>query len=115
MYVTAGAAGRSLYAFSAPLSYRGRRTRWSPLPRSSTQGRQAEQTVAWSPVRYLDYSFLRVDVEPGAEGEHARLKDLGLAETGDRIDHSRWREGKKARAVRRKVGRTRGGRSAHAA
>lgn len=44
-------------------------------------------TVAWSRVRYLDYSFLRVDVEPAPKGRYARLRVSGIAETGDRIDH----------------------------
>ncbi|CAM5352139.1 Phosphoesterase OS=Streptomyces fumanus OX=67302 GN=GCM10018772_06520 PE=4 SV=1 [Streptomyces fumanus] len=49
-------------------------------------GRQAE-TVAWSRVRYLDYSFLRVDVTPAARGRLATLTVRGIAGTGERVDH----------------------------
>ncbi|MFI6564713.1 purple acid phosphatase family protein [Streptomyces sp. NPDC050534] len=88
VYVTAGAAGRSLYAFSAPDSYEGHlNERDSVASFVNTKDGKVNETVAWSRVRYLNYSFLRVDVEPAARGHYARLKVSGIAETGDRIDH----------------------------
>jgi hypothetical protein len=88
VYVTAGAAGRSLYAFSAPDSYEGHlNERDSVASFVNTKDGKVDETVAWSRVRYLNYSFLRVDVEPAPRGHYARLKVSGIAETGDRIDH----------------------------
>ncbi|MBY8342375.1 MULTISPECIES: purple acid phosphatase family protein [Streptomyces] len=88
VYVTAGAAGRSLYAFSAPDSYEGHlNERDSVASFVNTKDGKVDETVAWSRVRYLNYSFLRVDVEPAARGHYAKLKVSGIAETGDRIDH----------------------------
>ena len=88
VYVTAGAAGRSLYAFSAPDSYEGHlNERDSVASFINTKDGKVNETVAWSRVRYLNYSFLRVDVEPAPRGHYARLKVSGIAETGDRIDH----------------------------
>lgn len=88
VYVTAGAAGRSLYAFSAPDSYEGHlNERDSVASFVNTKDGKVNETVAWSRVRYLNYSFLRVDVEPAARGHYAKLKVSGIAETGDRIDH----------------------------
>ncbi|CAM5644643.1 Metallophosphoesterase family protein OS=Streptomyces tendae OX=1932 GN=GUR47_08515 PE=4 SV=1 [Streptomyces tendae] len=43
--------------------------------------------MAWSRVRYLDYSFLRVDVTPASRGRLATLKVRGIAETGETVDH----------------------------
>jgi hypothetical protein len=88
VYVTAGAAGRSLYAFSAPDSYEGHLNEVDSVASFiNTKDGKVNETVAWSRVRYLNYSFLRVDVEPAARGHYARLKVSGIAETGDRIDH----------------------------
>lgn len=88
VYVTAGAAGRSLYAFSAPDSYEGHEHEVDSVASfvNLKDGKQNE-TVAWSRVRYLNYSFLRVDVTPAPKGRLATLKVSGIAETGDRIDH----------------------------
>ncbi|MFF7532007.1 purple acid phosphatase family protein [Streptomyces bobili] len=88
VYVTAGAAGRSLYAFSADQSYEGHEKDLESVPSYVVEkdGKRNE-TVAWSRVRYLDYSFLRVDVTPAARGRYARLTVSGIAETGERIDH----------------------------
>jgi hypothetical protein len=88
VYVTAGAAGRSLYAFSAPDSYEGHlNERDAVASFVNTKDGKVDETVAWSRVRYLNYSFLRVDVEPAPRGHYAKLKVSGIAETGDRIDH----------------------------
>jgi hypothetical protein len=88
VYVTAGAAGRSLYAFSAPDSYEGHENEVDSVASFINQkdGRQNE-TVAWSRVRYLNYSFLRVDVTPAAKGRLATLTVRGIAETGAEVDH----------------------------
>ncbi|MFD5403883.1 purple acid phosphatase family protein [Streptomyces griseorubiginosus] len=88
VYVTAGAAGRSLYAFTAPDSYEGHLNEQESVASFiNTKDGKVNETVAWSRVRYLNYSFLRVDVEPAPRGHYARLKVSGIAETGDRIDH----------------------------
>ncbi|WP_037888645.1 purple acid phosphatase family protein [Streptomyces viridochromogenes] len=88
VYVTAGAAGRSLYAFSAPDSYEGHEHEVDSVASFvNVEGGKRNETVTWSRVRYLDYSFLRVDVNPAPKGRHATLKVQGIAETGDRIDH----------------------------
>ncbi|MCZ0989051.1 purple acid phosphatase family protein [Streptomyces diastatochromogenes] len=88
VYVTAGAAGRSLYAFTAPDSYEGHEHEVDSVASfvNLKDGKQNE-TVTWSRVRYLNYSFLRVDVTPAPKGRYTTLKVQGIAETGDRIDH----------------------------
>jgi 3',5'-cyclic AMP phosphodiesterase CpdA len=88
VYVTAGAAGRSLYAFSAPQSYEGHENEVESVASFVNQkdGKQNE-TVAWSRVRYLNYSFLRVDVTPAPKGHLTTLKVRGIAETGEEVDH----------------------------
>ncbi|WP_030816600.1 purple acid phosphatase family protein [Streptomyces sp. NRRL F-2799] len=88
VYVTAGAAGRSLYAFTAPDTYEGHENEVESVSSfvNLKDGKKPE-TVAWSRVRYLDYSFLRVDVNPAPRGRHTTLTVSGIAETGERIDH----------------------------
>jgi 3',5'-cyclic AMP phosphodiesterase CpdA len=89
VYVTAGAAGRSLYAFSADQSYEGHEKDIESVSSfvCLKGGAQQKETVAWSRVRYLNYSFLRVDVTPAAKGRLATLTVRGIAETGDQVDH----------------------------
>jgi 2',3'-cyclic-nucleotide 2'-phosphodiesterase (5'-nucleotidase family) len=89
VYVTAGAAGRSLYAFSADESYEGHVKDDDAVASfvCLKDGAQQKETVAWSRVRYLDYSFLRVDVTPAAKGRTATLRVRGIAETGEQVDH----------------------------
>ncbi|MDL5201719.1 metallophosphoesterase family protein [Streptomyces sp. ALI-76-A] len=89
VYVTAGAAGRSLYAFSADESYQGRVKDDDAVSSfvCLADGARQQETVAWSRVRYLDYSFLRVDVTPAAKGRTATLTVRGIAETGEQVDH----------------------------
>ncbi|MFI9394685.1 purple acid phosphatase family protein [Streptomyces bauhiniae] len=88
VYVTAGAAGRSLYAFTAPDTYEGHENEVESVASfvNLKDGKRPE-TVTWSRVRYLDYSFLRVDVNPAPRGRHTTLTVSGIAETGERIDH----------------------------
>ncbi|MFD9119570.1 purple acid phosphatase family protein [Streptomyces bottropensis] len=88
VYVTAGAAGRSLYSFTAPLSYEGHENEVESVPSYiNTKAGKQNETVTWSRVRYLDYSFLRVDVKPAPKGHWATLTVRGIAETGARVDH----------------------------
>ncbi|MER6976831.1 purple acid phosphatase family protein [Streptomyces carpinensis] len=89
VYVTAGAAGRSLYAFSADQSYEGHEKDNESVSSfvCLADGARQKETVAWSRVRYLDYSFLRVDVTPAAKGRYATLTVRGIAETGEQVDH----------------------------
>ncbi|MFH8937798.1 purple acid phosphatase family protein [Streptomyces griseosporeus] len=88
VYVTAGAAGRSLYAFSAEQSYEGHEKDLDSVASFvCVQGGKQAETVEWSRVRYFDYSFLRVDVTPAPKGRYATLKVQGIAETGERVDH----------------------------
>ncbi|MEV0221722.1 metallophosphoesterase family protein [Streptomyces sp. NPDC050704] len=88
VYVTAGAAGRSLYAFSADESYEGHEKDDESVSSfvCLKDGVQEKETVAWSRVRYLNYSFLRVDVTPAAKGRTATLTVRGIAETGEEVD-----------------------------
>ncbi|WP_405927535.1 purple acid phosphatase family protein [Streptomyces sp. NBC_00035] len=88
VYVTAGAAGRSLYAFSADESYEGHvKDNESVASFVVQKGNVHEpETVAWSRVRYLNYSFLRVDVKPAPKGHLATLRVRGIAETGEEVD-----------------------------
>ncbi|MFG2477229.1 purple acid phosphatase family protein [Streptomyces fagopyri] len=87
VYVTAGAAGRSLYAFTAPDSYEGNEHEVDSVASfiNLKDGKQNE-TVAWSRVRYLNYSFLRVDVTPASKGRLTTLTVRGIAETGAEVD-----------------------------
>lgn len=88
VYVTAGAAGRSLYAFTAAESYEGHENEVDSVASfiNLKDGKQNE-TVAWSRVRYLNYSFLRVDVTPASRGRLTTLTVRGIAETGAEVDH----------------------------
>jgi hypothetical protein len=89
VYVTAGAAGRSLYKFSAEESYEGHEKDVESVSSfvCLKDGARQNEDVAWSRVRYDDYSFLRVDVTPAPRGRYATLTVRGIAETGARIDH----------------------------
>lgn len=86
VYVTAGAAGRSLYSFPVPDSYEGHVADRDSVDtyRWVKGATKASETVEWSRVRYTDYSFLAVEVETG---RFPKLKVSALAETGRRIDH----------------------------
>ncbi|WP_327580230.1 MULTISPECIES: purple acid phosphatase family protein [unclassified Streptomyces] len=88
VYVTAGAAGRSLYAFPVDDTYEGHEKEIDPFTSFVVQpdGSKKNITVDWSRVRYTNYSFLRVDVEPAPTGHTAKLTVRGLAETGEEID-----------------------------
>jgi hypothetical protein len=78
-----------LYAFSADQSYEGHEKDNEAVSSfvCLKDGARQKETVAWSRVRYLDYSFLRVDVTPAAQGRHATLTVRGIAENGEQVDH----------------------------
>ena len=87
-YVTAGAAGRSLYSFPVPDSYAGHVNDVDSYP-SYVWGAGAvkvPETVTWSRVRYTGYSFLAVDVQPAAEGRTTTLTLRAVTEAGAEID-----------------------------
>ncbi|MFE9421632.1 purple acid phosphatase family protein [Kitasatospora sp. NPDC006697] len=89
VYVTAGAAGRSLYSFDAPQTYEGHETRVDEVQTYHFDKGQVKvnETVEWSRVRYLGYSFIKVDVTPAHQGQKATMKVTALTETGQQIDH----------------------------
>ncbi|WP_405722728.1 metallophosphoesterase family protein [Streptomyces sp. NBC_01537] len=89
VYVTAGAAGRSLYAFPVADSYEGHVADVDSVDTYhwTKGGVKATETVEWSRVRYTGYSFLAVEVEPAPKGHTAKLTVSALAESGERIDH----------------------------
>ncbi len=88
-YITAGAAGRSLYHFAVPDSYAGRVMDVDHIRShvSTPSGHKAAEKVNWSRVRYTGYSFLAVDVAPAAAGATSTLTLRALSETGQEIDH----------------------------
>lgn len=88
VYVTAGAAGKGLYEFPVEDTYEGHEKKVDPFASYVTQdgGGKKAVTVDWSRVRYTNYSFLRVDVEPAPVGRTAKLTVRGLAETGAEVD-----------------------------
>ncbi|MCX4832395.1 metallophosphoesterase family protein [Streptomyces sp. NBC_01016] len=88
VYVTAGAAGKGLYEFPVEDTYEGHEKQVDPFASYVTQdgGGKKAVTVDWSRVRYTNYSFLRVDVEPAPVGRTAKLTVRGLAETGAEVD-----------------------------
>ncbi|MFJ2214419.1 purple acid phosphatase family protein [Streptomyces sp. NPDC101062] len=86
VYVTAGGAGKALYDFPVPDSYEGRVADVESVPSYhwAKGGAKATETVEWSRVRYTGFSFLAVEVVPGAR---PALTVSALAETGHRVDH----------------------------
>jgi 3',5'-cyclic AMP phosphodiesterase CpdA len=87
-YAVAGAAGNSLYAFTAADSYQGdvdNDTSISSWYRNSSGG-ETPETIDWSRVRYTGYSLLAVDSEPGSHGVKAKLVLRALNEYGVEID-----------------------------
>ncbi|MGI5246020.1 purple acid phosphatase family protein [Dactylosporangium sp. CA-139066] len=87
-YVTAGAAGRSLYSFPVPDSYAGHVNDLDSVPSYvwANGAVKVTETVTWSRVRYTGYSFLAVDVQPAAEGRKTSLTLRALTEAGQEID-----------------------------
>jgi 2',3'-cyclic-nucleotide 2'-phosphodiesterase (5'-nucleotidase family) len=87
-YVTAGAAGRSLYSFAVADSYAGHVNDIDEVPSYvNAEGRvKVTESVTWSRVRYTGYSFLAVDVDPADEGRTTSLTLRALTENGTEID-----------------------------
>lgn len=87
-YVTAGAAGRSLYSFPVPDSYAGNVHDVDSVPSYMWANGQTKvtETVTWSRVRYTGYSFLAVDVAPADTGRTTTLTLRAVTEAGQEID-----------------------------
>jgi hypothetical protein len=87
-YVTAGAAGRSLYSFPVPDSYAGHVDDLDSVPSYvwANGTVKVTETVTWSRVRYTGYSFLAVDMQPAGEGRKTTLTLRALPESGQEID-----------------------------
>jgi hypothetical protein len=87
-YVCAGAAGESLYSFSAPDSYEGDINNVTSVsgfvnePGSTTD----PETVTWSRVRYTGYCLLVVSVEPSSWKGTTSMVVRGLNENGVELD-----------------------------
>jgi hypothetical protein len=88
-YITAGGAGKSLYAFSAPDSYEGNVDNDSAVSGYANQSGQTvvPETVAWSRVRYTGYCLVVVDVTPAGTGITPTMKVRGLNEYGAELDN----------------------------
>ncbi|WP_441246757.1 purple acid phosphatase family protein [Kitasatospora sp. McL0602] len=89
VYVTAGAAGRSLYSFDAPDTYEGHEKRVDSVDtfHFAKGGVKVTETVEWSRVRYTGYSFIKVDVAPAHKGGKSTMKVTALAEDGTQVDN----------------------------
>ncbi|WP_395296706.1 fibronectin type III domain-containing protein [Kitasatospora hibisci] len=89
VYVTAGAAGRSLYRFDAPDTYEGHENRLDSVDTYyfAKGGGKVAEKVEWSRVRYTGYSFIKVDVTPAHVGAKSAMKVTALAEDGTQVDH----------------------------
>jgi hypothetical protein len=87
-YVTAGAAGASLYGFAVPDSYAGKEHERDDIATFVwTDGREkVRETVSWSRVRYTGYSFLAVDVDPADEGHTTTMTLRAVTQSGREID-----------------------------
>jgi Calcineurin-like phosphoesterase len=86
-YLTAGAAGRSLYFFGAPDSFEGN---LNPVESVDTfvnvPGGTQTETVDWSEVRFTGYSVIAADVTPARAGRTATMHIRVLTETGVELD-----------------------------
>ena len=87
-YVTAGGAGKSLYAFSAPDSYEGAVDNVAPVNGYVNEpgGVETTETVTWSRVRYTGYCLLAVEASPRGFRSPPTLLVRGLNESGTEID-----------------------------
>jgi 3',5'-cyclic AMP phosphodiesterase CpdA len=87
-YVTAGAAGKSLYAFSATDSYEGDVNNLSHVGSyvNEPNGTQQTEAVTWSQVRYTGYCLLVGQVTPPGLGGRTTLTVRGLNENGAEVD-----------------------------
>jgi hypothetical protein len=87
-YVTAGAAGRSLYNFPAPDSYAGNESTVDTVTSYVWASGKVKvpEVVHWSRVRYTGYSFLAIDVKPAPAGQPTTLTLRAVTEAGTEID-----------------------------
>jgi Purple acid Phosphatase, N-terminal domain/Calcineurin-like phosphoesterase len=87
-YVCAGAAGQSLYSFSAPDSYEGNIDNDSAVAGYVNEpgGTTDPETVNWSRVRYTGYCLLVVSVEPASWKGTTSMLVRGLNENGVELD-----------------------------
>jgi hypothetical protein len=87
-YVTAGAAGRSLYAFPVPDSYAGKPHDVDAIASHvwTAAGVKVAEQATWSRVRYTGYSFVAVDAKPAAHGGTTTLTLRAITENGREID-----------------------------
>ncbi|WP_026343681.1 metallophosphoesterase [Nocardia sp. BMG111209] len=70
VYYTVGAGGRPRYGFQpgSQETYRGHEVADTSVPNSyvwGSDGKKQDEAIAWSRVRFRNYSFIRVDVRPG--------------------------------------------------
>lgn len=73
VYYTVGGGGRPRYTFQdgEGVSYRGNELPDTAVPNSyvwAPDGTKSAESITWSRVRFLNYSFVRVDVVPGIPG-----------------------------------------------
>jgi hypothetical protein len=87
-YVTAGAAGKRLYAFSAADSYEGHVDNVSPVGTYVNEpgGTTTSENVTWSQVRYTGYCLLVGEVTPPDFRGSTTLLLRGLDENGNEVD-----------------------------
>jgi hypothetical protein len=87
-YITAGGAGKSLYAFSAPDSYEGDITNEASVTTYVNEpgGTADKETVTWSRVRYTGYCLLVGQVSPPDFRGSTTLTLRGLDENGNEVD-----------------------------
>jgi Calcineurin-like phosphoesterase/Purple acid Phosphatase, N-terminal domain len=87
-YITAGGAGKSLYAFSVADSYEGSVDNVASIKSYVNEpgGTTANETVTWSRVRYTGYCLLVIDSEPKSWSQGGMLRVRGLDEAGQELD-----------------------------
>jgi hypothetical protein len=88
-YITAGGAGESLYAFTAPDTYEGNVDTVSGVKAfiNSPGGVKTPETVNWSRVRYTGYCLVVVESTPAPRHGTSTLTVRGLSESGTELDH----------------------------
>lgn len=91
-YICCGSGGRPRYGWQPGETdrYRG-----GPNPNSgtvvnsyvaTTGGVKVPETVDWSQARYLDYAFLKIDVDPGHPGGTSTMSVHAISDLGVEID-----------------------------
>ncbi|WP_415975245.1 metallophosphoesterase [Rhodococcus sp. 077-4] len=92
VYYTVGGGGRPRYTFQdgEGVSYRGNELPDTAVPNSyvwAPDGSKSAESITWSRVRFLNYSFVRVDVAPGIPGITASRMTIGaIDEYGNEFD-----------------------------